>query len=420
MPVTVAATTPAESRRALRRNVTLELGVALSIGLTTAVAGGLVPTIARQGGLAPIGLAVMAAAPFLGNLLSAFAGRVGPQGIRGYAVLRVAGASLLVAVGLAPNAALIVVAVCAFQLFLSFGTPFQTRLWGSMYPGEVRGRVIGILGTARARPPLSGPLRSASSPTGWASRSPSSSRASSARPAPSAPSASGPGGPCPPAGSRRARPWRRSPPARGCAAWSWRRACTEPASSPRSRCMPSSTSTGSHLSLADVGTIAVMGAVASMVSFTVWGTLVDRLGYAVVLRIAAAFGVVSLACVAVAPSLAVMVIAAICGGLSGAAMELGIQGAISQHTPLADRAAAMAGWNSLTGLRGLIAALAASSAVQAGLVDVTTALLLCLVPATLGLLVYLDLPVAAAFDRVRRRRTHGAVDGRDARGSATA
>ena len=64
-----ATSATAASARTLRRNVSLDVAVALSIGLTTAVAGGLVPTIARQGGLPPIGLALMAASPFLGNLL---------------------------------------------------------------------------------------------------------------------------------------------------------------------------------------------------------------------------------------------------------------------------------------------------------------------------------------------------------------
>src|SRR4051794_39127560 len=108
--------------------------------------------------MAPIGLALMAAAPFLGNLLSAFAGRFGPQRVHGYGVLRVAGALLLVAVGLAPNALLIVAGICAFQLCLSFASPFQARIWGAMYPGEVRGRVIGILGTARAATAAAGAM----------------------------------------------------------------------------------------------------------------------------------------------------------------------------------------------------------------------------------------------------------------------
>jgi hypothetical protein len=113
--------------------------------------------------------------------------------------------------------------------------------------------------------------------------------------------------------------------------------------------------------------------------------------------------------------MAVMLLASILGGLSNAAMDLGIQGAMATHTSLSDRAAAMAGWNSLTGIRGMIAALAASVAVQAGLVDVTTALALCLVPATVGLLVYLDLPVTDALARLRAARVRGAASRRDAR-----
>ena len=400
---------------ALRRNVALELGVAVSIGLTTSVAGGLIPTIARQGGLAPIGLALMAAAPFLGNLLSAFAGRVGPQGIRGYGLLRVVGALLLVGVALAPNAALIVAAIIAFQLCLSFGAPFQTRLWGSMYPGEVRGRVIGILGAARGATVALGAIGIGALADHMG--------------VPIAVALAGVVGAACALGSfglRAGRPL----PARQ---FSAREAVATLTASPRLRRLVLAQGLYGAgviaafplyalvyvdrlgLSLADVGTLAVLGAVASTVSFTVWGALVDRLGYAVVLRAAAAFGVLALACVTVAPMFVVIALAAVLGGLSGAAMELGIQGAIARCTPLADRAAAMAGWNSLTGLRGLIAALAASTAVQLGIVDVTTALTLCLVPAVLGLLVYLDIPLPAVVRKARGERGREAPDGLEPR-----
>jgi MFS family permease len=170
-----------------------------------------------------------------------------------------------------------------------------------------------------------------------------------------------------------------------------------------------------HLSLGDVGTIAVAGAVATMLSYTLWGALADRLGYNVGLRAGAGFGVLAVALVAAAPNMPVMLLASIAGGLSNAALDIGIQGAMAAHTSLADRAAAMAGWNSLTGLRGMVAAMAASIAVQLGLVDVTTALVLCLVPATLGLLVYLDLPVSDVMARVRgsRAREDQPADGRE-------
>ncbi len=411
-----ATSATAASARTLRRNVSLDVAVALSIGLTTAVAGGLVPTIARQGGLPPIGLALMAASPFLGNLLSAFAGRFGPQGVRGYGLLRVFGALLLVGVGLAPNALLIVAGICAFQLCLSFGTPFQTRIWGAMYPGEVRGRVIGILGTARAATAAAGAMAIGALADHLG--------------VPFAVTLAGFLGAAFAFGALGLRSGRPLP----VRTFSAREAVATLTASPRlKRLVLAQGLYGAgviaavplyalvnvdrlHLSLADVGTIAVVGAAATMVSYTPWGTMVDRLGYAAGLRVAAACGVLSLACVAVAPNMAVMVVASMLGGLSNAAMDLGIQGAMSAHTPLSDRAAAMAGWNSLTGLRGLIAAMTASAAVQAGLVDVTTALVLCLVPATLGLLVYLDLPVAATVARVRGGRVRAdAADGEPAR-----
>jgi MFS family permease len=410
---TVTAPSPTRGR-ALRRNVALDLGVALSIGLTTSVAGGLVPTIARQGGLPPIGLAVMAAAPFLGNLLSAFAGRFGPQGARGYGLLRVGGALLLVGVGLAPNALLIVAAICAFQLCLSFGSPFQTRIWGAMYPGEVRGKVIGILGTARA----------ATAAVGAISIAALADRVG----VPFAVTFAGFLGAAFALGAlglRSVRPM----PAR---TWSPREAVATLTASPRLRRLVLAQGlygAGTiaafplyalvnvdrlHLSLADVASIAVVGAAATMVSYTVWGTAADRLGYAAALRAGAAFGVLAVACVAVAPTMAVMVVAAVAGGLSNAGLDIGIQGAMASHTPLADRATAMAGWNSLTGIRGLLAAMAASAAVQAGLVDVTTALVLCLVPATLGLLVYLDLPLVDAVAKARATPAReGGAAGRD-------
>jgi MFS family permease len=391
----------------LRRNVGLDLGVALSLGLTTSVAGGLIPTIARQGGLAPVGLALMAAAPFLGNLLSAFAGRFGPQRVRGYGLLRVFGALLLVAVGLAPNALLIVVGVCAFQLCVAFGTPFQTRLWGSMYPGEVRGKVIGILGTARAATAALGAMAIGALADHLG--------------VPIAVTLAGFLGATFAIGSFGLRVGRPMP----ARTWSpWEAVATLTASPRLRRLVLAQGLYGAgtiaafplyalvnvdrlHLSLADVGTIAVAGAAATMVSYTLWGTMADRHGYNVGLRAGAAFGVLAVGLVAAAPSMACMLLASIAGGLSNAALDIGIQGAMAAHTSLGDRAAAMAGWNSLTGLRGMVAAMAASIAVQLGLVDVTTALVLCLVPATIGLLVYLDLPVPKLADRIRPTRARG-------------
>jgi len=144
-----------------------------------------------------------------------------------------------------------------------------------------------------------------------------------------------------------------------------------------------------HLPLADVGTVAVVGGISTTAAYLAMGAVIDRYGHALALQAGALTGAASVACFALAGGIPVLWAGAILGGVSAAGIDIGIQGAMSHHTPLADRAAAMAGWNAATGPRGIIAPLLASAAVQAGLLDVTGALLLCVVPAFLGFLLYL-------------------------------
>ncbi len=387
----------------LRRNVALDAVIAVGGGVTVAVVGGLLPSIARQGGLVPLGIAALASAPYLGNLLSAFSGRIGPQDVRGFAALRVAGALLLVAVALAPSPSLIVLAAALFWLTVSFGVPFQTRLWGAMYPVDVRGRVIGTLGMAKAAAAGASAL--------------SVGLVADRLGVPIAVSMAGlVGAGCAIAalGLRSATPL----PARS---FSPRDAVRALTTRPRlSRVVLAQAFFGGgqiaaaplyalvyvdrlHLSLADVGLVAVLAAVATTGSYVAWGALVDRRGFALGLRLGAMFGVASLAMYAVAPDVRVLWGAAVLGGLSAAAIDVGIQGALTAHTSLEDRGAAMAGWNALTGARGVAMPLIASALVQAGVVDLTVALLLCLVPAVIGLVMFLDRPLPAAIDRLRRR-----------------
>ena len=58
------------ARRAVGRNLALDLVAAIGVGVTMALVASLLPTIARRGGLEPIGLAALAAAPFIANLLA--------------------------------------------------------------------------------------------------------------------------------------------------------------------------------------------------------------------------------------------------------------------------------------------------------------------------------------------------------------
>jgi MFS family permease len=387
----------------VRRNVALDSLLAVGGGVTLAVVGGLLPSIARQAGLVPLGIALLASAPYLGNLLSALSGRIGPQGTRGFAGLRVTGALLLVAVALAPNPALIVLVVGLFWLAWAFGVPYQSRLWGAMYPADIRGRAIGILGMAKAAAAgvaalavgviadwLGAPLAvslagvvgaaCALAALGLRSAGPLPVRVFSPREAVHA------------LVSR--RPLKRIVLAQGFFGGGQIAAAPLYALVYVDRL---------HLTLADVGMIAVLTAIATTSSYVAWGALVDRHGPMLGLRSAAAFGVLSLALYAVAPDVRLLWFAAIAAGLSNAAIDIGIQGALAVHTPLEDRAAAMAGWNAVTGARGVLVPLVATTLVQVGAVDLTTGLLLCLVPAIIGLVLYLDRPLPTWLERTVAR-----------------
>ena len=61
---------------------------------------------------------------------------------------------------------------------------------------------------------------------------------------------------------------------------------------------------------------------------------------------------------------------------------------MSDHTSLSARAAAMAGWNAITGARGIVAAFTMSILLQIGIVDVTSGLLLCAAVSAIGVVLY--------------------------------
>ena len=129
------------SRRTIGRNLALDLVVAVGIGVTMALVNAILPTVARRGGLAPVGLAALAAAPFVANLLGAFAGRFGARTTAQLALVRGTGAAALLILFLTPPPPVVVAVAVVFWLSISFGGPFQLRLWGGMYPARLRGRI---------------------------------------------------------------------------------------------------------------------------------------------------------------------------------------------------------------------------------------------------------------------------------------
>jgi MFS family permease len=142
------------------------------------------------------------------------------------------------------------------------------------------------------------------------------------------------------------------------------------------------------LTLSDVGVIGILAAIATTVAFPIWGVVADRHGALTALRLGSAIGLLSLVGYALAPSVAVLWAAAIAAGIGSASIDTGIAAAVSDHTPLASRAAAMAGWNALTGARGIVAAFLMSTLLQLGIVDVRAGLLLCAATSGAGVLLF--------------------------------
>jgi hypothetical protein len=305
-------------QREIGRNLALDLVAAVSVGVTVALVSTLLPTIARRGGLEPIGLAALAAAPFLANLLGVFAGRIGPRSPRQFALLRGAGAASLLVLAFV-NAAPVMIAVAfVFWLSNSLGSPFHLRLWGAMYPARVRGRVVGFIGSGRAAAGAIAAL----------------------------------------AGGLIAD------------------------------------RVGGEQAVALAGLVGVVCALAYAgfrapnaarpVSFSARDSIRALRERPILSRVALAQGFYGGGLIAVA----VLWIAAVAAGAGSASIDVGIASIVSDHTTLASRSAAMAGWNAITGARGIVAAFTMAVLLEAGIVNVTIGLLLCAGISAVGALLF--------------------------------
>jgi MFS family permease len=377
-----------EGLRPISRSLSLDLVASIGHGATGALVSTLLPTIARRGGLEPLGLALLSAAPFMTNLLSVFAGRIGPQTARQFALLRAIGAGSLVLMVFVPHAAVIVAVAFLFWISASFSTPFQLRLWGATYPGHIRGRVLGVLGTGRAAATavaaltggvladrLGGPtavglagLFGAICALAYAGFRASQAIAPLAYTARESIQA------------MRDRPMlQRVALAQGFFGGGFIAAGPLFALVYVDRL---------DLSLSDVGVLGVLGAGATTFSFLVWGTVADRFDPLAAMRWGSILGLVGLLVYALAPGYALLLPAALAIGISNSSIEVGVSGVISDHTPLVSRAAAMSGWNAITGARGLVAPFFMSALVQFGIVSVTVGLLLCAAASATGVALF--------------------------------
>lgn len=390
------------------RHLAADLGMAVGVGVTTALVWSLLPTIARRGGADGLSLALLAATPFAANVLSILAGRVGPHTPRGLAVLRGLGGLLLVLLVLDAGTIPMVLIALGFWLSIGFGSPLQTRLWGQMYPTPQRGRLVGVVGTGRAGAAGLGMLLGGLLADrlgglqvvalGGLLGLLFGSLAVSIRLTDEAPSR---------AYSVRAslRTLTSRPALRLAALGQGFLGGGLIAASPLLAFVQVDRLS---LSLTEVGTLGILAAAATTTSFVLFGYLIDRRGGVVTLRLGALFGVAGLLIYAVAPSLPVLWLAAICLGLSSAAVDMGTQGVVAEQTPIDERSAAMAGWNAMTGLRGMFAPFLATGLMALGVVDVTGGILLAAAVSVVGLAIFLRID----FGRTRREvATAGGADG---------
>jgi MFS family permease len=383
------------------RNLALDVLVAVGMGVTMALISSILPTVARRGGLAPIGLSALAAAPFVANLLGAFAGRFGPRNTAHLALVRGLGAAALLVLFLVPPAPVVVAVAVVFWLSISFGGPFQLRLWGAMYPARLRGRVVGVLGMGRAAAGalaafIGGVLADviggeqavaiagivgvacAIGYLGLRAAAAEQPRSYSAR--------------------ESIRALRDRPVLSRIAVAQGFYGGGMIAASPLFALVHVDRL---NLSLADVGVIGILTAVATTVAFPLWGMVADRFGPIAALKMGSAIGLLSLVGYAVAPSVVVLWFAAVAAGIASASIDVGIAAAVSDQTPLASRAAAMAGWNALTGARGIVAAFLMSALLQIGLIDVTVGLLACTATSAIGVAMFVRAGRVAASPILR-------------------
>lgn len=386
------------------RNLGFDLVGAAGVGVTLAFVAALLPTIARRGGVDPLGIAAITATPFIANLMSAFAGRWGPRTPTQLALTRGVGAAILLGLLLVPSPPVIVAIVFVFWISLSLSSPFQLRLWGALYPGGLVGRIIGFLGMSRA---AAGAL--AAFACGVIADRVGVSTAVTVTAVFGVAAAMAFAGQRervtqpPPAFSARdsIRVLRERPLLNRIALAQGFYGGGLIAAFPLFAFV--------HvdrlgLSLAEVGVLGILLSGATMISYPVVGILADRFGPLVPLRAGGAFGLTAVLGYALAPSVGLLWIASAAMGVANAAAEVGVLGVIGAQTPLSQRAAALAGWNAITGARAIVAMFGMSAAVALGLVTVTSGLLIAAGVAAVGVVLYFRLAAAE-----RRAEQHASI-----------
>jgi MFS family permease len=386
-PVSAAAAARA-NLTATQRNLALDLSSAVGLGGMFAVVGVLLPSVARREGLDSVGLAVLAALPFLASLVTLFAGRIGARTPARMALLRSLGAVGVLLVVIAPEPLFIAVAILGFWMMFALGAPMQQRIWATIYPSRDRGRMLGYVGTARSAAGtaalLAITLLAASS--GWVAV---------------VAVVVVIGAVCSLAVSRLAAPGIDIDHRFG-ALESIRSVTSQPM---LRRITAAQLLFGGgfvvapaliamvHVDRLGLGVeeIALAGLVSygsTAVTFSLWGRLAGRVGALMTISGGALVGVTAMALFALAPSLPVVLVATMLLGASGAAVDTAWPLLIADHAPAERQGEVAAGLNAIMGVRGLLAPFVVMAPIFAGLTDVTGGLLISVASMAAGAVIY--------------------------------
>ena len=372
----------------LARNLSLDLSSAVGTGTTMAIVSVLLPSVARREGLDAMGLATLAALPFLATLLTMFAGRIGPRSPARLAVLRSAGALGLLLVLVAPHPLLIAGATFVFWVTFALGAPLQQRIWATIYPSEDRGRLLGIVGTGRFAAGTLALLAItvAASADGWV-------------PVVAVVAAVG-------AISSLAVGRMEVPGVESGQSFSARGALRAVVATPMVRRIAGAQllfGAGTMaapafiamvhvdrlgLSIGDIALAGLLSHGSTAVTIGIWGRTAGRFGPLPTVFAGTLIGAFALGVFAFAPSLEAIMVATVLLGTSNAAVNAAWPLLIANHSPEGEQGAVAAGLNSIMGLRGLVVPFVLMAPVHAGLMGETGGLVLCLVVAGAGALLY--------------------------------
>jgi MFS family permease len=375
----------------LQRNLLLDLSAAVGLGSGLAVVGSMLPSVARQQGLGDIGLAALAAIPFLTSLLGLLAGRIGPRTTRRLSMFRVLGAAGLLLVLVAPQPIFIALAMLGFWLAWSLGAPMQQRIWAGIYPSDRRGRLLGIVGSGRSLASMSALLAftAAAAGGGWlavvaivavvgviSGLAPSRLTMDTDEEVSSYSAADS------------IRTVLRRPVLRDIT-----RAQLVFGSGmvalPALIAMVQVDRLG--LSIGDIAVAGFTTAALTVLTFGAWGRVASRTNPLVTMTSGVMLGTLSMAAFALAPDFTVLLVAGALIGAANAAIDVSWPLLIADHAARDEQAAAAAGLGAIMGLRGLIMPFIIVAPIQAGILDVTGALLLCVAAGVTGTILYLRL-----------------------------